>query len=406
MNTAQDLRLAEQIVRFARVLRAAGVKVGSGAALDAVDAAEAAGAGKRQDFYWTLHATLIKRHEDDPVFEQAFRLFWRRRDPNEAILAAMLPTAPQAAIERPAQRRVQEALQDDAPMRLPKPRKDEERELDMRGSVSDIEILRHKDFAQMSADELTAAMRYIREATLLWKHVPSRRLVSDPRGHRIDLRRTLRASLRSGGELIELKRRAPGRRLPPLVALLDISGSMSEYSRVVLHFLHALAEGRGGVSTFLFGTKLTNVTRALRTRDPDAALRACGQAAPDWSGGTWISSSLHRFNQDWSRRVLGQGAHVLLITDGLERETGDALTREMDRLHRSSKRLIWLNPLLRYAGFEPKAQGVRTMLPHVDELRPVHSLENLEALCGALARTRIVSGIFPRRIKALPLRAI
>jgi uncharacterized protein with von Willebrand factor type A (vWA) domain len=386
MNTSQDMRLAEQIVRFARVLRAAGVKVGSGAALDAVDAAEAAGAGKRQDFYWTLHATLIKRHEDDPVFEQAFRLFWRRRDPNEAILAAMLPTAPQAAIERPAQRRVQEALQDDAPMRLPKPRKDAEREFDMRGSVSDIEILRHKDFAQMSAHELGAAMRYIREATLLWRRVPSRRIMFDPRGHRIDLRRTLRASLRAGGELIELKRRAPGKRLPPLVALLDISGSMSEYSRVVLHFLHALAESRGGVSTFLFGTKLTNVTRALRTRDPDAALRACGQAAPDWSGGTWISSSLHRFNQDWSRRVLGQGAHVLLITDGLEREAGETLSREMDRLHRSSKRLTWLNPLLRYAGFEPKALGVRTMLPHVDELRPVHNLESLEGLCEALSR--------------------
>jgi uncharacterized protein with von Willebrand factor type A (vWA) domain len=385
MTAAGDLRLAEQIVRFARVLRTAGVKVGPGAALDAVDAAEAAGAIRRQDFYWTLHATLIKRHEDDAVFEQAFRLFWRRRDPNEAILAAMLPTAPQAAIERPAQRRVQEALQEDAPMRLPKPRKEDERDVDMRGSVSDVEILRHKDFAQMSADELSEAGRRIREIPLLWERVPSRRLVPDPRGHRIDLRRTLRASLRAGGEPIELKRRAPGKRLPPLVALLDISGSMSDYSRVVLHFLHALAERRGGVSTFLFGTRLTNVTRALRTRDLDAALRACGQAAPDWSGGTWISSSLHRFNQDWSRRVLAQGAHVLLITDGLEREAGDALDREMDRLHRSSKRLIWLNPLLRFAGFEPKALGIRTMLRHVDEMRPVHNLESLEALCAALA---------------------
>lgn len=385
MTAAGDLRLAEQIVRFARVLRAAGVRVGPGAALDAVDAAEAAGAARRQDFYWTLHATLIKRHEDDPVFEQAFRLFWRRRDPNEAILAALLPTAPQAAVERPAQRRVQEALQDDAPMRLPKPRKEDEREVDMRGSVSDIEVLRHKDFAQMSADELAEAERRIREVVLLWERVPSRRLVPDPRGHRIDLRRTLRRSLRAGGELIELKRRARGTRLPPLVALLDISGSMSDYSRVVLHFLHALAESRGGVSTFLFGTRLTNVTRALRTRDPDAALRACGQAAPDWSGGTWISSSLHRFNHDWSRRVLTQGAHVLLITDGLEREAGDHLAREMDRLHRSCKRLIWLNPLLRYAGFEPKAQGIRTMLKHVDEMRPVHNLESLEALCDELS---------------------
>jgi uncharacterized protein with von Willebrand factor type A (vWA) domain len=194
--------------------------------------------------------------------------------------------------------------------------------------------------------------------------------------------------LRADGELIEPKRRAPGKRLPPIVALLDFSGSMSEYSRVVLHFLHALAESRGGVSTFLFGTRLTNVTRAVRTRDPDAALRACGQATLNWSGGTWISSSLHRFNQDWSRRVLGQGAHVLLFTDGLERETGDSpaekacpgldpgwepvfgkdhaqnkLSREIDRLHRSSKRLIC----------------------HADEMRPVHNLESLESLCMALS---------------------
>lgn len=385
MSVAGDIRLAEQIVRFARVLRAAGVKVGPGAALDAVHAAEAVGAARRQDFYWTLHATLVKRHEDDPVFDQAFRLFWRRRDPNEAILAAMLPTAPQGAIERPAQRRVQEAMAEDAPMRLPRPRPEDEREVDMRGSVSDVEILRHKDFAQMSAAELDVAKRHIRDAVVLWKRVPSRRLVPDPRGHRIDLRRTLRASLRAGGEPIDLKRRARATSLPPLVALVDISGSMSEYSRIVLHFLHALAESRGRVSTFLFGTRLTNVTRALRTRDPDAALKACGQAAPDWSGGTWISSSLHRFNKDWSRRVLGQGAHVLLITDGLEREAGDALSREMDRLHRSCKRLIWLNPLLRYQGFEPRAAGIRSMLPHVDEMRPVHNLASLESLAAALS---------------------
>ena len=383
---AGELRLAEQIVRFARALRASGIKLGPGAAIDAVGAVESAGATRREDFYWTLHATLVKRHEDDPVFEQAFRLFWRRRDPNEAILAAMLPAAPEAATERPGQRRVQEALAEGNPPRLPRPHPEAEREVDMRGSASDVEILRHKDFAQMTADELTEARRRIKGIAALWERVPARRLVADPRGRRIDIRRTLRASLRAGGELIDLKRRGPGRRLPPIVALLDISGSMSDYSRVVLHFLHALAASRGRVSTFLFGTRLTNVTRALRTRDPDAALAACGRVAKDWSGGTWISSSLHRFNKDWSRRVLGQGATVILITDGLEREAGDALAREMDRLRRSSRRLIWLNPLLRYQGFEPKAQGIRTMLPHVDDFRPVHNLASIEALCAALSR--------------------
>ena len=179
-----------------------------------------------------------------------------------------------------------------------------------------------------------------------------------------------------------------GRRLLPIVALVDISGSMSEYSRVVLHFLHTLADSRGHVSTFVFGTRLTNVTRALKARDPDAALAACGQAANDWAGGTWISSSLHHFNKEWSRRVLAQGATVLLITDGLEREAGELLSREMDRLHRSSRRLIWLNPLLRFEGFEAKAHGIRAMLPHVDEFRPVHNLASLEALARAIVETR------------------
>jgi uncharacterized protein with von Willebrand factor type A (vWA) domain len=211
--------------------------------------------------------------------------------------------------------------------------------------------------------------------------------VADARGHRVDLRRTLRASLRSGGELIDLRRRARGRRLPPIVALVDISGSMSEYSRVLLHFMHALADSRPHVSTFVFGTRLTNVTRALKARDPDAALAACGQAANDWAGGTWISSSLARFNKEWSRRVLAQGATVILITDGLEREAGEELGREMDRLHRSCRRLIWLNPLLRFQGFEARANGIRAMLPHVDEFRPVHDLASLEDLCAALQRT-------------------
>jgi hypothetical protein len=386
-----ELRLAEHVVRFARALRSTGMKVGPGAAVDAVEAVETVGATRRDDFYWTLHAVLVKRHEDHAVFDEAFRLFWRRRDPNEAILAALLPPAPEAARERPAQRRVQEALAEAGPPRIPRPRPEAEREVDMRGSASDIEILRHKDFAQMTAGELEAARRYISRLTLFWHQVPSRRLVVDPRGHRVDLRRTLRASLRAGGELIDLKRRARGHRLPPLVALVDISGSMSDYSRIVLQFLHALGESRGRVSTFVFGTRLTNVTRALKARDPDAALAACGQAANDWAGGTWISSSLHRFNKDWSRRVLTQGATVLLITDGLEREAGTALSREMDRLHRSCRKLIWLNPLLRFEGFEAKAHGIRAMLPHVDEFRPVHNLASLEALCGALTGERAQS---------------
>ena len=199
----------------------------------------------------------------------------------------------------------------------------------------------------------------------------------DPRGARADMRATLRAALRSGG-LIELKRKS--RRTPPAAArrLCDISGSMSRYSRVFLHFMHAITNDRDRVFTFVFGTRLTNITRYLRYRDVDLALDRVAEAVDDWSGGTRIGHCLAEFNRLWSRRVLGQGAVVLLITDGLDRDAGTGLAHEMDRLHRSCRRLIWLNPLLRYEGFEPRSLGMRAMLPYVDEFRPVHNLESLE----------------------------
>ena len=203
---------------------------------------------------------------------------------------------------------------------------------------------------------------------------------------RIDARRSFRRSLQPGGA-IDLEFRASVERSPPVVALCDISGSMSEYSRLFLHFLHALGETRR-VSTFLFGTRLTNVTRAMRASDPDDALARCTALAVDWSGGTRIGEALARFNRKWSRRVLGQGAIVLLFTDGLEREGVDQLATEMERLRKSSRRLIWINPLLRFGGFAAKAQGVRAMLPHVDAFRPIHNLASMADLCNALANGR------------------
>lgn len=379
--------IAANVIAFARALRAAGLKLGPGSALDAVSAVATAGFSTREDFYWTLHAVLVKRHEDDPVFDTAFRLFWRRRDPNEAILAEMLPLVPIAPAAKPGARRVEEALDTGRVSPLPRPRREHDAAYDMRGTASDAEQFARKDFAQMSADEIRAARRAIAGLPFARETMPARRLRPDPRGRLIDFRRTLRASLRAGGDLIDLKRRAPGTRRPPLVALVDISGSMADYSRLLLHFLHALGETRL-VSVFLFGTRLTNVSRALKARDPDAALTACAEAARDWSGGTWIATSLHAFNRRWSRRMLAQGATVLLITDGLEREPGEALAREMDRLHRSARRVVWLNPLLRYEGFAPKARGIRAMLPHVDEFRPVHNLASLYELCTALSTPR------------------
>jgi uncharacterized protein with von Willebrand factor type A (vWA) domain len=212
--------------------------------------------------------------------------------------------------------------------------------------------------------------------------VRTRRFTPAPYG-RIDARRTLRESLRTGGKLILPQSRTPREKPPPIVALLDISGSMSPYSRMVLHFLHALGRERR-VTTFVFGTRLTNITRQFRTRDPDDALSAATLVVDDWAGGTRITSALHAFNRLWSRRVLSQGPTVLLVTDGLEREATDRLGGEMDRLHRSCRRLIWLNPLLRYPGFSARAAGVRVMLPHVDSFRTIHSLESMADLCRAL----------------------
>jgi len=385
----------DHIADFARILRRAGMPVGPGAVVDAVKAVEAAGIERRTDFYWALHAVLVKRHEHDPIFNEAFRLFWRRRHGFEHIMDAMLPVAPEAAKQRAAQRRVEEAMTPSA--RETRELKRQEVQIDMSGTMSDLEVLQKKDFAQMSADEIAAARRHIETIVFADDETRRRRLMANPRGHRIDMRRTLRASLRTGGAIIDLKRRAPGHRKPPIVALLDISGSMSEYSRVCLHFLHALTEARGNVSTFLFGTRLTNVTRALKTRDPDEALASCAGTAQDWSGGTRIGIALHDFNKHWSRRVLSQGAIVLLITDGLERDATERLGFELDRLHRSCRRLIWLNPLLRYDAFEARAKGVLAMLPHVDEVRAVHNLASLGALAEALAHDRPSAHIDPKR---------
>lgn len=379
-------RLAENILYFARALRAAGIPLGPGSVLDALAAVRAAGVGTKEDFYWTLHAVFVKRHEHSVLFDQAFRIFFRKRGYLERLLAMMAPEATgaqPAAPETPqASQRVLDALFAGAEKIE---REKQEIELDARLTVSDREVLEKKDFAQMTAAEIATAKDAIKRLVFTFDDVRTRRLAPHPHGHRIDLRRTLRSSLKVGGAVIDLKYRGPRTKTPPVVALLDISGSMSQYTRLFLHFLHAITDARKRVSTFLFGTRLSNVTRALRERDPDEALAACSDTVLDWSGGTRIATSLAAFNKDWSRRVLTQGAVVLLFTDGLERDPDERLGFEIDRLHRSCRRLIWLNPLLRFSGFEAKARGIRVMLPHVDELRPIHNLESMTDLCRALS---------------------
>ncbi|MBH0236942.1 vWA domain-containing protein [Methylobrevis albus] len=378
-------RFADNIVHFARVLRKAGLPVGPAAVIDAVGAVSAAGIGSRDDFYWTLHAVFVKKREHRAVFHEAFETFWRSRGLVEKMLAMLSPQAPPrapAAKPKAGAARVARALFDDrdAVKLVERP----EVEVDARFTMSAREILQRKDFAQMTAEELARAREEIRRLAMPHDLVRTRRAAAARRGELVDLRRTMRGSLRTGGAIIPLAFRQRVEVAPPLVALIDISGSMSQYSRLFLHFLHALTEKRRRVSTFVFGTRLSNVTRQLRMRDPDEALDACSAAVLDWSGGTRIAANIGSFNRLWSRRVLGQGAVVLLITDGLEREGLDDLGHEMDRLHRSCRRLIWLNPLLRFDGFEAKAAGIRAMLPHVDAFRPIHSLAAVGDLVAAL----------------------
>lgn len=378
--------IADNLAYFARALRGAGLKVGPGSVLDAVHALESGALGGREDVYWTLHAVFVKRREDMGLFNQAFALFWRRRALIEKMMAMLSPEA--LAPPKPAGKPEAAALRVQEAFTPPKPRDDdvirELTEFSGRLTISDSETLKGRDFAQMSADEVTRAARLIAQLRLPDDKVPTRRFRPDARGSRIDLRRTLRQSMRAGGAGIELAFREKAQKHPPVVALVDISGSMAEYSRILLHFLHALTDHRRQVHTFTFGTRLTNVSRLLRTKDPDEALALCGKAAPDWEGGTRIGQALHDFNRLWSRRVLAGGAVVLLFTDGLERQGLEQLSFEADRLHRSCRRLVWLNPLLRFDAFEARAGGIRALLPHVDEFRTIHNLQSMEALVKAL----------------------
>jgi hypothetical protein len=384
-STGKDGRLVANLMHFARTLRAAGLPVGPGKVLDAVAAVEAVGITDRRDFYWTLHAVFINRPDQRLIFDQAFHVFWRNPELLKKMLGLVLPQInvdmPQRQQGEEMSRRLAEALNPN-----PESRDVEETEVEFDAAMtfSDREQLRGMDFEKMSLDELARAKAAIARLRLPIQDMPTRRHGPDPRGARADMRATMRAALRSAG-LIELKRKSPRRRPPPLVVLCDISGSMSRYSRVFLHFMHSITNDRDRVFTFVFGTRLTNITRYLRFRDVDVALDRVAEVVADWSGGTRIGASVAEFNRLWSRRVLGQGAVVLMITDGLDRDAGTGLAHEMDRLHRSCRQLIWLNPLLRYEGFEPRSLGMKAMMPYVDEFRPVHNLESLESLVNVIS---------------------
>ena len=382
----EGAKLAANVMHFARLLRRAGLPVGAADSVAAARALAEIEIGDRRQVQAALRAIMIHRHEHADIFDHAFALFWR--DPTAAMHAAAMAilgekTPREAQKPTPGQRRIAEAM---ATPRETRPRDDKPPETDAVMTVSDREQLHTMDFEQMTAAEINNAKSEIRRLRLPLDLRKTRRQRRDQRGPRIDLAGTLRRSLRNGGEIAELARTRRVVRPPPLVVLCDISGSMARYAQVLLHFLHAVANDRRRVHVFLFGTRLSNITRQLKNRDPEVAFQMVAHAVPDWSGGTRIGEALAEFNHRWAKRVLAQGAVVLLVTDGLDRDGAAGLAENMDRLHRSCRRLIWLNPLLRWEGFQPKSQGIRAMLPYVDEFRTVHNLDSLRALIELLSR--------------------
>jgi uncharacterized protein with von Willebrand factor type A (vWA) domain len=389
-------RLAQNILLFARTLRAAGLPIGPGKVIDAVEAVKAAGIGTRDDFYWTLHAVFVQRREQREIFDQAFHIFWKNPQFLQRMMSLLLPQfqydkGGEEEDREEIAARLAEALHGDRAADIDQmPADEEEIEIDAAMTFSDREMLQAMDFEKMTNAELAETKKAIASLRLPIMEVPTRRFGADSRGRRVDMRATLRASLRNAGA-IPLKLKSPKYRHPPLVILCDISGSMSRYSRMALHFVHAITNDRDRVHTFLFGTRLTNITRDLRHRDVDVALDRVGSHVKDWSGGTRIGHCLHDFNVKWARRVLGQGAVLLLITDGLDREGVEGLEDEMIRLQKSCRRLIWLNPLLRYDAYRPQSQGAKAMIRHVDDFRPIHNLDSMQSLADALGKATMRS---------------
>lgn len=395
----QSGRLVFNVMHFGRLLRAAGLPVGPNHLLTAVETLDVVGVQAREDVFWALHAAFVKRREEEGLFKEAFDLFWQDPYGGPDAMSLLLPhtTVPQEEARDSTSRRLSEAWKGSPPKRARPVEPEADHEFDATFTYSDIEVFKAKDFEQMSADEVRKAKALIKRMRMPHLEQPTRRLAAKAKGLPLDMRRMMRASLRTGGRDIPLAFRDPTTRPPPMVVICDISGSMERYSRMFLHFLHALSSDRERVSAFVFGTRLTNISRWLKARDVDQALAQVGKEVQDWSGGTRIEACLRDFNLRWSRRVLSQNAITLLVTDGLDRgpslhsPTGPGtrpsrgpLGLAVQRLRKSCRRLVWLNPLLRYDDFEPVASGVQAILPNVDDFRAVHNLSSLEELVRAL----------------------
>jgi uncharacterized protein len=363
------------VVAFVAALRRAGVVVPVGSTVAFGQALAEVGAVGRSAAYWAGRATLLIRPEDIPTFDAVFVAFWDRGP---------------AAVLRPAQAAAPTAVvlddgDDDTPPEVDADAGDDEREVQT-VRYSRTEVLRHRDFAECTVDELAEAHRLMATMGLGASCRPSRRQrPSSARRGRPDLRRTVRQSLRTGGETVRRSHTRPADRPRRLVLLADVSGSMEPYARSLLRFVHAAATGRRRVEVFALGTRLTRLTRELSTRDPDAALERVSAAVPDWAGGTRLGEMLAEFNEQWGIRGMARGAVVVVLSDGWDRGDPDQLAEAMQRLARVTHKLIWVNPLKATPGYQPLARGMAAALPHVDRFVEGHSLAALEHLAKEIA---------------------
>ncbi len=387
MARTNNFMLADNIVHFSRVLRRAGIAVGPDRVLSAIAALEAVGLDRRTDVHAALSAVMLERHEQQPVFDAAFDAFWRDPKLLEKLMYALLPKISGRGDRspEPRQNRLAEALAARQAPQPPNPANQsaqEELQFETTFSFSERERLQRADFETMTTAEFERAKQLAERAPLPVQPVRRRRHARAARGT-LDLRASLQRMARQP-ETVTPAFSQPRRELPPLVVLLDISGSMDRYARLFLHYVHGLTRRHLRVQTFTFGTRLTNITRSLKHRDPDVALARADAQVQDWKGGTRIGACLAEFDHRWARRVLGANAAVLLVTDGLDHDDAGRLAEAAAQLHRRAHELVWLNPLLRYDGFEPRAAGVRALLPHVDRMLPVHNLQSLDDLGRAL----------------------
>ena len=364
--------LVRQVVTFGRVLREAGLEVGPGRITDALQGLDAVELARRDDFYWTLRQTLVSRVDDLDAFDRAFAA-WFLRAPE--LAPPRTPHTERRRGLRAASRDGRDEAVDAGP------REGDERQ----SGWSPDELLRQKDFSELTPEELAKLRRLIAELAAARPQRRSRRLRRNARGSTLDMRRLVRASLATGGDPVERAFRNRVETHRKLIVLCDVSGSMEPYSRAILLFVHGLLESGRGVEAFAFGTRLTRLTEELSGPDPERALEEASRRVVDWSGGTRIGASLKAFNDLWGRRALSRGAVVVVVSDGWEREDTATVGYEMARLARCAYAVVWVNPLKGHPDYEPLAGGMRAALPFVDRFLPGHNLASLEDLAGVLA---------------------